>query len=454
MKFLHIRVFVVALLLLQVAALPQIKDHLDPGLTMVRIPFDKSQSATSQGPGGDTSFFPSDPRNIWMYWYDREGGDPNPFVRHIHVLDDSVVAGKIYYKYKISGLLRYDRPLGKLFALVGTTEKLVADFNIAKPGSRLQTGYDILGFAYDWNYTVSLDTITVFGKPYTTQIYDLDTFVGSWVSRYFEFVKGLGPVYLYESVCCHGGSSYTRHSIRQAKIYDETGVSLYFNPSDKPVISFIPPPAIIDTNILRKAIKTGHPFNKWHGSPSWPGFFNFIDSAIIQGYYSKRTDSIPAPNKRLVYNDYSDTSMIDYRLNDSLMLLGYQFNYRFIAIDKGIIPQSDTLPKNGYFSVKYPPAGIDELPPIELGYDLAQNYPNPFTGSEGSTEIRYTLRHAGHVKGVVYDLLGSEVAVLLDGEMPKGEHTVKFDGKGLSPGVYFFRLTCGGNSKAIKMVVN
>lgn len=71
---------------------------------------------------------------------------------------------------------------------------------------------------------------------------------------------------------------------------------------------------------------------------------------------------------------------------------------------------------------------------------LEQNYPNPFNPS---TQIRFTHRtsHLAHL--AVYDLLGREVAVLIDDVMPAGEHQVRFDADGLSSGVYIYRLTAG-----------
>jgi hypothetical protein len=73
-------------------------------------------------------------------------------------------------------------------------------------------------------------------------------------------------------------------------------------------------------------------------------------------------------------------------------------------------------------------------------YALEQNYPNPFNPT---TVISYQLPVAGGVKLAVYDVLGCEVAVLVnETEMP-GSHEVKFDAIGLSSGVYFYRLKAG-----------
>jgi len=75
---------------------------------------------------------------------------------------------------------------------------------------------------------------------------------------------------------------------------------------------------------------------------------------------------------------------------------------------------------------------------------LLQNYPNPFNPV---TKIGYTIAGTGHealgtssVKLTVYDMLGQEVAVLVDDRRPAGEYSVAFDGSGLSSGTYFYRL--------------
>ncbi len=73
-------------------------------------------------------------------------------------------------------------------------------------------------------------------------------------------------------------------------------------------------------------------------------------------------------------------------------------------------------------------------------YDLAQNYPNPFNPS---TTIKYELPKSSEVKLSVYDLLGREVSVLVNEKKDAGVHEVRFDGSGLSSGVYFYRMQAG-----------
>jgi hypothetical protein len=71
---------------------------------------------------------------------------------------------------------------------------------------------------------------------------------------------------------------------------------------------------------------------------------------------------------------------------------------------------------------------------------LSQNYPNPFNPS---TTIRYSLPYRSRVVLTIFNTLGQHVALLQDGEEGSGDHEVKFDARGISSGVYFYRLHAG-----------
>ena len=71
---------------------------------------------------------------------------------------------------------------------------------------------------------------------------------------------------------------------------------------------------------------------------------------------------------------------------------------------------------------------------------LQQNYPNPFNPT---TVVSYQLSVASEVRLVVYDLLGQEVAVLVNGQQEAGSHSIPFDGSALSSGLYLYRLEAG-----------
>ena len=85
-----------------------------------------------------------------------------------------------------------------------------------------------------------------------------------------------------------------------------------------------------------------------------------------------------------------------------------------------------------------------------LPFSLRQNYPNPFNAS---TTIRLAVPRRESVTLEVFDLLGREVATLLDEVLPAGEHAVVFDAANLTSGVYHVRMRTGGFSKIRKIVV-
>lgn len=84
------------------------------------------------------------------------------------------------------------------------------------------------------------------------------------------------------------------------------------------------------------------------------------------------------------------------------------------------------------------------------GFTLAQNYPNPFNPS---TNISYELAKAGDVRLAVYDIMGREVAVLVQQQMSAGAHTIRFDASTLKSGVYFYRLEMNGQSTMHQMAL-
>ena len=76
----------------------------------------------------------------------------------------------------------------------------------------------------------------------------------------------------------------------------------------------------------------------------------------------------------------------------------------------------------------------EELP---VSVELSGNYPNPFNPE---TMIEYALPRAAEVRLAVYDLLGREVALLVDGVRQAGTHRVRFDASGLPSGMYIYRI--------------
>jgi flagellar hook assembly protein FlgD len=82
---------------------------------------------------------------------------------------------------------------------------------------------------------------------------------------------------------------------------------------------------------------------------------------------------------------------------------------------------------------------------VPSSYSLGQNYPNPFNPM---CNVQFTMCNAGNVKIVVYDIQGREVQTLVNEKLNAGTYEVKFDGSGLTSGIYFYRMVVrnGGSS--------
>jgi len=85
---------------------------------------------------------------------------------------------------------------------------------------------------------------------------------------------------------------------------------------------------------------------------------------------------------------------------------------------------------------------------IPNNFEMEQNYPNPFNPT---TTIRYSLTNSTYVTLKIYDILGSEVATLVNSEQKAGEHSLLFNGLSCASGVYLAVLNAGGVTKTIKM---
>jgi hypothetical protein len=87
-------------------------------------------------------------------------------------------------------------------------------------------------------------------------------------------------------------------------------------------------------------------------------------------------------------------------------------------------------------------SGVNELPSegIPQSYMLSQNYPNPFNPT---TTIRYALPRSGHITIKAYNMIGQEVALLVDGMEDAGFKSVTFDGSRLSSGTYIIEMRAG-----------
>ena len=95
---------------------------------------------------------------------------------------------------------------------------------------------------------------------------------------------------------------------------------------------------------------------------------------------------------------------------------------------------------------------VEEMRTNELPskYELSQNYPNPFNPS---TTIRFSIPKEGNVKLSVFNVLGQEVANLVNGFKTAGSYSVNWNAETLSSGLYIYRLESADNVISKKMLL-
>lgn len=105
----------------------------------------------------------------------------------------------------------------------------------------------------------------------------------------------------------------------------------------------------------------------------------------------------------------------------------------------------------GIYKSLSPVTSIEDDFKVRLNsYILFQNYPNPFNST---TNIRYTIPQSGKVKLEVFDILGNEIAAIVNENQPAGIYEVEFNAEDLPSGIYFYSLTSGNFTATKKLIL-
>lgn len=105
------------------------------------------------------------------------------------------------------------------------------------------------------------------------------------------------------------------------------------------------------------------------------------------------------------------------------------------------LPEVSTGPDQEIVDPNEIAASADDVPGVSADFELHQNYPNPFNPM---THISFDLKQSGPATLKVYNLMGQEVATLLNGHADAGHHTITFDGANLPTGPYLYTLEAAG----------
>lgn len=232
------------------------------------------------------------------------------------------------------------------------------------------------------------------------------------------------------------GNVYFRYESLSLKNFkDSLFVSRYYYPALLPIMTW------------KDSVSPNPPQNfKIDNKPSyaivtWEVPSPASDGDLPQQYilYRSTTPSIDFNDMRYVRSMGPGTSFVEFPLPPQ----GTKYYYAVTSLDKN---QNESAPT----PVSGPVVSVEReiLPPAS--FILYQNYPNPFNPS---TIISFKVPSEQKVSLRVYDVLGREITVLIDGVVGAGEHFAQFDGTGLSTGVYFYRFIAGAYVESKKMVL-
>lgn len=174
-----------------------------------------------------------------------------------------------------------------------------------------------------------------------------------------------------------------------------------------------------------------------------------VENYVMSGFHNK---------PKLDLKIYSDVGKYDIdffipRVDSLVTVLASKgYDYRFFRFNEGHNWRNWRAHLDNALEFFFPKGGvsIDDDKAIPQVFRLMQNYPNPFNPA---TTISYLVPNSQRVSLRVYDLLGREVAVLVDGFQAAGLHRVNFDGSSLASGVFVYKLTTGTFIGMKKMVL-
>ncbi len=169
----------------------------------------------------------------------------------------------------------------------------------------------------------------------------------------------------------------------------------------------------------------GDLFGTWYVGGSWTPLTNLTSSATVKEKYSQMASRLRTDGTNLtafpMYTIFGLSDQSDVDESEYWLVTGVTIN----DVDD---PTSVTVDN----------------------FELSQNYPNPFNPV---TNIKYSIANNSNVKLVVFDMLGREVATLVNGAQNAGSYEVAFDASNLSSGIYVYTLTSGNFTSSKKLTL-
>ncbi len=197
---------------------------------------------------------------------------------------------------------------------------------------------------------------------------------------------------------------------------------------------------LINLNIKSDSVTT---LARWNGQDS-----SWDETANLKYQYTGNQMQIAVPR-----------NLINQTGNDISFYFHWADNIQKLNDITEFFIDGDSAPDRrfNYWYTTQNPTSVKETYQLPQSFSLSQNYPNPFNPS---TQIKYSIPQSGIVTLKVYNMLGQEVATLVNQEQKSGNYIVNFDAsnlpagrQGLASGVYLYRIEANGFSLTKKMTL-
>ncbi|MCW8816788.1 MAG: T9SS type A sorting domain-containing protein, partial [Ignavibacteriaceae bacterium] len=194
-----------------------------------------------------------------------------------------------------------------------------------------------------------------------------------------------------------------------------------------------------------------HQFFAWMTIDQTNGYLYFV-------FYDRRNYSSVQTDVYMALSKDGGGSFINFKVSENWFAItpdNYIGHYIGVSAHNNIVRPVWTRIDNDYPSLWT--AIVDSVTAVEnisdqvslSKFELYQNYPNPFNPS---TIIKYSIPELKFITIKVFDVLGNEIAELVNEVKPAGEYEVEFNAKALTSGIYFYQLKVGNHLETKKML--
>ena len=287
-------------------------------------------------------------------------------------------------------------------------------------------------------YTVSLTVTNAFGSDTMTKNGYINVTSGggggTWVTiTYDDFESGWGNYTDGGRDCSrYTGGTYAWQGIAAADIQDNSGTkSSFYHTSGQDVSAFTD--LEVEFYFYPRSMETNEDFwVQYYDGSSWRTVASFARGVD----FNNNTFYVATVNIPKASYNYPTNAKLRFRCDAS----GNADDVYIDAIEfRGLTASGSSAD-----------LANDDRTALPDRFALAQNYPNPFNPL---TTIEFALPTATRVQIDVFDLRGRRVTRLLDGSLPAGRHSVKWDATGVASGAYFYRIEAGDFVQTRRMIL-